>query len=76
MAEWLNRRLAHSTRVLVSPAVRCQETAKALGLALALGGELACQVVAGLALDGLGVTPQDQVHDYSLFMMESPSRPA
>lgn len=31
MAEWLNRRLAHSTRVLVSPAVRCQQTAKALG---------------------------------------------
>ncbi len=31
MAEWLNQRLAHSTRVLVSPAVRCQQTAKALG---------------------------------------------
>jgi phosphohistidine phosphatase len=31
MAEWLNRRLSHSTRILVSPAVRCQETAKALG---------------------------------------------
>ena len=31
MAEWLNRRLAHSTRILVSPAVRCQQTAKALG---------------------------------------------
>ena len=31
MAEWLNRRLAHSTRVLVSPALRCQQTAKALG---------------------------------------------
>ena len=31
MAEWLNARLAHSTRVLVSPAVRCQQTAKALG---------------------------------------------
>jgi len=31
MAEWLNRRLAHSTRVLASPAVRCQQTAKALG---------------------------------------------
>jgi len=23
MAEWLNQRLAHSTRILVSPAVRC-----------------------------------------------------
>jgi phosphohistidine phosphatase len=31
MAEWLNRRLAHSTRVLVSPALRCEQTAKALG---------------------------------------------
>jgi phosphohistidine phosphatase len=31
MAEWLNQRLAHSTRVLVSPALRTQQTAKALG---------------------------------------------
>jgi phosphohistidine phosphatase len=31
MAEWLNQRIAHSTRVLVSPARRCQQTAKALG---------------------------------------------
>jgi phosphohistidine phosphatase len=31
MAEWLNRRLTQSTRVLVSPALRCQQTAKALG---------------------------------------------
>ncbi|MDQ2926841.1 MAG: histidine phosphatase family protein [Caldimonas sp.] len=31
MAEWLNRRLAHSTRIFASPAVRCQQTAKALG---------------------------------------------
>lgn len=31
MAEWLNHRLAHSTRILVSPALRCQQTAKALG---------------------------------------------
>lgn len=31
MAEWLNQRIAHSTRVLVSPALRCQQTAKALG---------------------------------------------
>ena len=26
-----NQRLAHSTRIIVSPAVRCQQTAKALG---------------------------------------------
>ncbi len=31
MAAWLNQRLAHSTRLLVSPAVRTQETARALG---------------------------------------------
>jgi phosphohistidine phosphatase len=31
MADWLNQRIAHSTRILVSPAVRAQETAKALG---------------------------------------------
>ncbi|KQU73552.1 MULTISPECIES: phosphohistidine phosphatase SixA [unclassified Rhizobacter] len=30
MAEWLNQRLAHSTRILVSPAMRTQQTAKAL----------------------------------------------
>jgi phosphohistidine phosphatase len=31
MAEWLNHRLAHSTRILVSPARRTQQTALALG---------------------------------------------
>jgi phosphohistidine phosphatase len=31
MAEWLSQRLAHSTRIVVSPARRCQQTAKALG---------------------------------------------
>lgn len=30
MAEWLSQRLAQSTRLLVSPAVRTQQTAKAL----------------------------------------------
>ena len=30
MAEWLNQRMAHSTRVIVSPALRCQQTARAL----------------------------------------------
>jgi phosphohistidine phosphatase len=30
LAEWLNQRLAASTRILVSPAKRCQQTAKAL----------------------------------------------
>lgn len=31
MAAWLNQRLPDSTRVLVSPAQRCQQTAAALG---------------------------------------------
>jgi phosphohistidine phosphatase len=31
MAQWLNQRLTHSTRILVSPALRCQQTAQALG---------------------------------------------
>lgn len=31
MADWLNRFLPDSARVLVSPAVRCQQTAQALG---------------------------------------------
>jgi len=30
MAEWLNQRIAHSTRILASPALRTQQTAKAL----------------------------------------------
>ena len=30
MADWLGQRLAHSTRILVSPALRCQQTARAL----------------------------------------------
>jgi len=31
MAAWLDQRLPHSTRILVSPARRCQQTAAALG---------------------------------------------
>jgi len=31
MADWLNQRISHSTRILVSPAVRAQQTANALG---------------------------------------------
>ncbi|AKJ28102.1 phosphohistidine phosphatase SixA [Caldimonas brevitalea] len=44
VAHWLNRHLADSTRILVSPAVRAQQTAEALGrpfktvAALAPGG--------------------------------------
>ncbi len=31
MADWLSQRMAQGTKVLVSPALRCQQTAKALG---------------------------------------------
>jgi len=31
MAAWLNHRLAATTRILVSPALRCRQTAEALG---------------------------------------------
>ena len=41
MAEWLNARLAHTTRVLASPAVRCQQTAKALQRSFRTLAELA-----------------------------------
>jgi len=41
MADWLNQRLAHSTRILVSPALRCQQTAKALGKKFRTASELA-----------------------------------
>jgi phosphohistidine phosphatase len=41
MGEWLNQRLAHSTRILVSPALRCQQTAKALGRKFKTANELA-----------------------------------
>ena len=51
MAEWLNRRLSHSTRILVSPAVRCQETAKALGRKFRTVAELAPGASAQTVLD-------------------------
>ncbi len=41
MAAWLNRRLADSTRILVSPALRCQQTAGALGRPFRTVDELA-----------------------------------
>ena len=46
MADWLNQRMAHSTRILASPAKRCQQTAKALGRNF--------KTVAALAPDGDG----------------------
>ena len=46
MAEWLNQRMASSTRILVSPALRAQQTAKALGRH--------CKTELALAPDGSG----------------------
>jgi phosphohistidine phosphatase len=51
MAEWLNRRLAHSARVLVSPALRCQQTAKALGRKFKTVDALAPGASAGAVLE-------------------------
>lgn len=48
MAEWLNQRMAESTRVLVSPALRAQQTARAL--------DRSFKTVAALAPEG---TPDD-----------------
>ncbi|MFZ2391643.1 MAG: phosphohistidine phosphatase SixA [Rhodoferax sp.] len=41
MAEWLDRQLPHNTRILVSPAVRTEQTAGALGRKFKLRSELA-----------------------------------
>ncbi|MDN3920724.1 SixA phosphatase family protein [Roseateles violae] len=41
MAQWLNHRLAATTRVLVSPAERCRQTAAALGRELRIVPALA-----------------------------------
>jgi phosphohistidine phosphatase len=41
MADWLGQRLAHSTRIYASPALRCQQTAKALGKKFKTLAELA-----------------------------------
>jgi len=46
MADWLNHRLAQSTRILVSPALRCQQTARAL--------DRSFKTMATLAPDGSG----------------------
>ena len=58
MADWLNQRLAHSTRILVSPARRAQQTAKALDrnfktvAALAPGGSVDAVLLAARWPDG------------------------
>ncbi|MEQ1803807.1 MAG: phosphohistidine phosphatase SixA [Burkholderiaceae bacterium] len=51
MAQWLNRRIAETTRVLVSPALRCQQTAAALEKKAKTLPELAPGVDVQLLLD-------------------------
>ena len=41
MAQWLGQRLADSTRILVSPALRCQQTAAGLAKKVKIAPELA-----------------------------------
>jgi phosphohistidine phosphatase len=41
MAQWINKRLPHTARILVSPARRAQQTASALGLSFDTVPELA-----------------------------------
>ena len=40
MARWLHTQMPESTRILVSPALRCQQTARTLGLKFKLRDEL------------------------------------
>ena len=54
MAGWLNRRLADSTRILVSPAVRCQKTAEALGRSVRTLAELAPDASPEAVLEAAG----------------------
>jgi len=58
MAEWLNQRLTQSTKVLASPALRCQQTVRALERnvrtvpALAPGADVAAVLSAARWPDG------------------------
>ncbi|MBI3349760.1 MAG: histidine phosphatase family protein [Burkholderiales bacterium] len=51
MAAWLNHRLAASTRVLVSPALRCRQTADALGREVRIVPTLAPDAAIGALME-------------------------
>jgi phosphohistidine phosphatase len=51
MAAWLNQRLPATTRVLVSPALRCRQTAEALGREMRIVPTLAPDAPASALLD-------------------------
>lgn len=51
LAEWLNRHLPDSTRILVSPALRCRQTAEALGRKVRIVASLAPGASYAQALD-------------------------
>lgn len=51
MAQWLDRQLPGSTRILVSPALRCEQTASALGRKFKIREELAPGATAAQLLE-------------------------
>ena len=51
MAAWLNQRLPATTRVLVSPALRCRQTAEALGREMRIVPTLAPDVPAAALIE-------------------------
>lgn len=53
VAQWLNQRLPESTRILVSPALRTQQTAQALGRKFRTVGALAPDAPAEAVLDAV-----------------------
>jgi phosphohistidine phosphatase len=53
MAQWLNQRMAHSTRVLVSPALRAQQTAQALERPSKLGSRTVAELAPECSVDDL-----------------------
>jgi phosphohistidine phosphatase len=54
MAAWLNARLGADARVLSSPAVRCQQTARALGRSIRTLDSIAPEVPGQNVLDAAG----------------------
>ena len=54
MAEWLNQRIAHSTRILASPALRCQQTVAALGRPVSTVDAIGPGAAAKAVLDAAG----------------------
>ena len=54
MARWLVQRLPQSARIIVSPALRCQQTAEALGLRFTTVDEIAPECTVDQLFDAVG----------------------